>query len=157
MVMKRYVVSSNPGTRWTSFEHLFKKYCWKWQKLKEKEASFGPSNSVGKKWTSQQNVEGQVSRKKIFFVKFTWQCFGKKVASHTWPVWPDDYIICWPVWPDGYIICWLFGHLQEWKLARIFRVGSKFCQTLNKSLQNWPKLLKYCQSDESLPNFESIL
>ena len=53
-----------------------------------------------------------------------------------------------------------FGHLQQWKLTQylkiIDRVGSKFCQMLNKPLQNWPWFLKYCQSGEILPNLVTL-
>ena len=53
-----------------------------------------------------------------------------------------------------------FGHLQQWKLTQylkiIDRVGSKFCQMLNKPLQNWPWFLKYCQSGEILPNMVTL-
>ena len=54
----------------------------------------------------------------------------------------------------------IFGHWQQWKLAhshkRIAKVGSKFCQILNKPLQNWPRLLKYCQSCEISPNLVTL-
>ena len=65
-----------------------------------------------------------------------------------------------PVWPDGCIICSIFGHLQSWKLAqwqkRIAKVGSNFCQTINKPLQNRPKLFKYWHDCTISPNLVTL-
>ena len=48
---------------------------------------------------------------------------------------------------------WLFGHLQQWKIAQwhktFAKVGSKFCQILNKPS-------KFCQSGEISPNLVTL-
>ena len=60
----------------------------------------------------------------------------------------------------GKISCSIFGCLQQWKMSQEHKgfaiVGLKFCQTLNKPLQNWPRLLKYYQSGEISPNLVTL-
>ena len=57
-----------------------------------------------------------------------------------------------PVWPDGKIILSIFSPLQQWIFAqqhkKFSKVGSQFCQILNKLSRNCQRLKLFCQRGE---------
>ena len=60
-------------------------------------------------------------------------------------------------WIDYFSI---FGHLQQWKLAKkrriIAKLGSAFSQKRNKLAKNRQRLVNFCQSGEISPNLVTL-
>ena len=69
-------------------------------------------------------------------------------------------VACLPVWPDGKIILSIFGPLQHWIFAqqhkKMTKVGSQFCQILNKVSRNCRTPIIFCQSGEISPNLVTL-
>ena len=54
-----------------------------------------------------------------------------------------------------------FGHLYQWKLAqwhtKFAKVGPRFSQIVNKPSKNCPRLWRFCQNGEILPNLVTLV
>ena len=68
---------------------------------------------------------------------------------------------CHAVWPDDFSCCLMFGHLEQWKLAkwykRFAKVGSKIWPAINKPTKSWLRVLIFCQSGGISSNLVTLM